>query len=134
MSINRAILLGNVGRDPEVRAMPQSNDRVATFSLATTEHWRDRVTNEPRRATEWHTVVVHNQHLVGMIIDRVRAGAKVAVEGKIKTRRFEKDGVERRVTEIVVGRFDGTLTIEGEVSKPATPSETTTDQTDDIPY
>jgi single-strand DNA-binding protein len=114
MSINRVTLLGNVGHAPDIRAIPGSEDRVASFSLATTDHWRDRTTGEMRKATEWHSVVCHNQHLVNLIASHVAAGSKVAVEGKLKTRRWVKDGVERRTTEIVIGRFDGTLTIEGD--------------------
>lgn len=136
MSINRVTLLGNVGRAPDIRAIPGGEDRVASFSLATTDHWRDRTTGEMRKATEWHSVVCHNQHLVNLISSHVAAGSKVAVEGKLKTRKWVKDGVERRTTEIVIGRFDGTLTIEGDpkpreaAGVPAQP----VDVDDEIPY
>lgn len=114
MSINRAILLGNVGHPPEIRAIPNGEDRVATFSLGTTDRWRDRTTGEWRQTTEWHQVVCHNQTLVKIIAEHVTKGSKVAIEGKIKTRQYEKDGAKRRVTEIVIGRFDGSLTLEGD--------------------
>ncbi|SCM73481.1 Single-stranded DNA-binding protein [uncultured Pleomorphomonas sp.] len=136
MSINRVILLGNVGRPPEIRAIPDSSDRVATFTLATTDRWRDRTTGEQRQATEWHQVVCHNQTLVKLIADHVAKGSKVAVEGKIKTRKYTKDGVERRVTEIVIGRFDGGLTLEGDPkagSEPG-PAGQGADLDDSIPY
>lgn len=136
MSINRAILLGIVGKAPIVRAIPNSDDRVATFSLATTDRWRDRTTREWRRATEWHQVVCHNQTLVAIIADHVTVGSKVAVEGKIKTREWEADGVKRRTTEIVIGRFDGTLTLESDPKpKPeAAPAGQGADLDDSIPY
>lgn len=136
MSINRAVLLGNVGRAPEIRVIPNSDDRVATFPLATTDRWRDRTTREWRQATEWHQVVCHNQTLVKLIADHVAKGSKVAVEGKIKTRKYEKDGVERRVTEIVIGRFDGGLTLEGDPKtrdEPG-PAGQGADLDDSIPY
>lgn len=111
MSINRAILLGNVGNEPDIRG--SGDQRVASFRLATSEFWTDKQTNEKKEATEWHSVVVFNQALVGMIENHVEKGHKVAVEGMIKTRKWEKDGVERWSTEIVVGRFDGSIKLEG---------------------
>lgn len=116
MSINRAILLGNVGKDPEIRAT-NSGDRVATFSLATSETWRDKATGEKKEATEWHTIVVFNQNLIPVIEGYVKKGGRVSVEGMIKTRKYtHSDGSERRATEIVIGRFDGRLTLEGQPS------------------
>ncbi|MBS1167316.1 MAG: single-stranded DNA-binding protein [Proteobacteria bacterium] len=136
MSINRAILLGSVGRAPDIRVIPNSSDRVATFSLATTDRWRDRTTGEQRQATEWHQVVCHNQATVNLIAEHVFKGSKVAVEGKIKTREYEKDGIKRRTTEIVIGRFDGSLTLEGDPKArgDATTAGQGADLDDSIPY
>lgn len=114
MSINRAILLGHVGGDAEIRSAA-NGDRVATFSLATREHWKDKTTGEPREATEWHRVVVFNQALVEICERYVRKGGRVAVEGAIKSQKYtDREGVERRKTEIVIGRFDGRLSLEGQ--------------------
>ena len=116
MSINRVILLGNVGKDPEIRTAP-SGDRIATFSLATSETWKDKTTGERKEATEWHTIVVFNQNLMGVIEQYVKKGGRVAIEGAIKTRKWQdKEGRDRWSTEIVVGRFDGKLTLEGSPS------------------
>ncbi len=130
MSINRAILLGSVGKAPIIRTIPGTEDRVATFSIATTDRWRDRTTREWRRSVEWHQVVCHNQTLVGIVAEHVTQGSKVAVEGKIKTREYETDGSKRRITEIVIGRFDGSLTLEGDPK--AKPGPSTSDQPSDI--
>ena len=114
MSINRAILLGHVGGDAEIRSMT-NGDRVATFSLATSERWRNKTTGQMDEATEWHRVVVFNQALVEICDKYVRKGGRVAVEGMIKSQKYtDRDGVERRKTEIVVGRFDGRLSLEGQ--------------------
>jgi single-strand DNA-binding protein len=113
MSINRAILLGNVGGDPDIRATA-NGDRVASFSLATSETWKDKATGERRETTDWHRVVVFNQQIVGIVEQYVRKGGRVSVEGAIKTRAYtDRDGNERKSTEIVIGRFDGRLGLEG---------------------
>jgi len=113
MSINRAIILGNVGKDPEFRST-QSGEEVATFSVATSETWKDKATGDRKESTEWHNIVVFNQGLVKIIRDYVRKGSRVAIEGKIKTRKWQdRDGHDRWSTEIVLGRFDGTLSLEG---------------------
>jgi single-strand DNA-binding protein len=114
MSINRAILLGNVGKDPEIRTTP-NGDRIATFSLATSETWKDKATGERKEATEWHTIVVFNQALIGLIESYVKKGGRVHVEGSIKTRKWQdREGRDRWSTEIVIGRFDGRMTLEGQ--------------------
>ena len=104
MSVNRAILVGNAGRDAEVRKMGDG-DKVASFSVATSETWRDKATGDRREATEWHNVVIFNQALVGIAEQYVKKGTKVSIEGAIKTRSYEdRDGVTRKATEIVIGR------------------------------
>ena len=112
MSMNLAILIGNVGKDPEIRTAA-SGDRVATFSLATSETWKDKATGERKEATEWHTIVVFNQNLMSLIEKWVKKGTKVSVQGSIKTRKWQdKEGKDRYSTEIVIGRFDGKLSLE----------------------
>lgn len=135
MSINQAILLGNVGRAPEIRAIGTTGDKVASFQMATTKHWRDRTSGELRKDTQWHIVVCHNQKLIETIASTVLAGSLVSVVGEIKTRKYEKDGIERRVTEIVIGRFDGTLTVEGSPKGGGAPATMVAEATDnDIPF
>ena len=114
MSINRAILLGHVGKDPEIRTA-QGSDRVATFSLATSESWKDKQTGERKEAPEWHTIVVFNQSLIPTIEQYVKKRSRVAIEGSIKTRKWtDRDGKDRWSTEIVIGRYDGRLSLEGQ--------------------
>ena len=113
MSINRAIILGNVGRDPEIRTL-QSGDKVANFSVATSEVWKDKNTGERKEQTDWHNISCFNQHIIKVIEQYVRKGSKVSVEGKIKTREYQdRDGNKRWATEIVIGAFDGRLGLEG---------------------
>lgn len=113
MSINRAILVGNVGSDPEIRST-QGGDKVATFRIATSETWKDKATGERKEATEWHTIVVFNQNIVPVVEQYVVKGSKVGIEGSIKTRKWQdRDNVDRYSTEIVIGRFDGRLSLEG---------------------
>lgn len=98
-SLNKVILIGNLGADPEVRHL-QNNVTVANFNLATSETYRDKNTGEKREVTEWHRVVVW-RGLAEVVEKYVRKGSKVYVEGKLQTRKWEKDGIERYTTEIV---------------------------------
>ncbi|KAI93528.1 single-stranded DNA-binding protein [Rhodomicrobium udaipurense JA643] len=116
MSINRVILLGNVGRDPEIRPTT-TGDQIATFSIATSETWKDKTTGERKESTEWHNIVCFNQGLVKIIQEYVTKGSRVAIEGKMKTRKWQhSDGTDRYSTEVVIGRFDGSLSLEGKPS------------------
>jgi single-strand DNA-binding protein len=113
MSHNRATLMGHVGQDPDVRTNTQG-DKFASFSLATSETWKDKTTGERKDQTEWHRIVVYNPNIAGVVEQYVKKGSRVLVEGQIKTRTYtDKDGIERKITEIVVGRFDGKLSLEG---------------------
>lgn len=110
-SVNKVILVGNLGRDPEVRTLP-SGDRVVSFSVATTESWRDRNTGERRDRTEWHNVSIFNENLGKIAEQYCRKGAKVYLEGQLQTREYQdKDGVQRRATDVVLQRFRGELTL-----------------------
>lgn len=113
MSVNRAILSGNVGNDADIRSM-SNGDLVASFSLATTEYWTDKATGDKKKTTEWHKIVVYNQAQVKTAEQYVKKGSKLIVEGAIKSREYQdKDGITRKITEIVVSRFDGKIHLEG---------------------
>lgn len=110
-SVNKVILVGNLGRDPEIRSM-QDGSKVASFSLATSEVWKDKQTGERKDRTEWHRVVVFNGNLVDIIEKYVRKGTKLYVEGQLQTRKWQdKDGIEKYTTEIVLSRFRGEIGI-----------------------
>ena len=110
-SVNKVILIGNLGRDPEVRTMP-SGDRVVTFSLATTESWRDKNSGERRDRTEWHNVSIFNENLGKIAEQYCRKGSKIYLEGQLQSREYtDKDGNQRKVTDVVLQRFRGELTL-----------------------
>ena len=111
--VNKVILVGNLGKDPEVRNLP-NGDRVVGFSIATSETWTDKASGEKKDKTEWHNVSVFNQKL-GEIAERyLKKGNTVYIEGQLTTRKFtDKDGVERQVTEVQISRFKGDLTLIG---------------------
>ncbi|MCI4679592.1 single-stranded DNA-binding protein [Rhodoblastus acidophilus] len=110
-SVNKVILVGNLGRDPEVRRMG-SGDPVVTFSLATTESWRDKATGERRDRTEWHNIVIFNENLGKIAEQYCKKGSKIYLEGQLQTREFtDKDGNQRKTTEVVLQRFRGELTL-----------------------
>ena len=102
MAVNKAIILGNLGNDPEIRAMTNGNE-VATFNVATTDAWKDKNTHERKEKTEWHKIVVYSAGLVNIVKQYLKKGDKVYLEGALQTRKWtDKDGVERYTTEIVL--------------------------------
>jgi single-strand DNA-binding protein len=110
-SVNKVILVGNLGRDPEIRS---TNDgtRIANLNLATSESWRDRVSGERKERTEWHRVVIFNERLVEIAEKYLRKGSKIYVEGALQTRKWtDQQGAERYSTEVVLQRFRGELTM-----------------------
>jgi len=110
-SVNKVILVGNIGRDPEIRST-QDGMRIANLSLATSETWRDKASGERKEKTEWHRVAVFNERLVDVIEKYVKKGAKLYIEGQLQTRKWtDKEGQERYTTEVVLGRFNGQLTM-----------------------
>lgn len=110
-SVNKVILIGNLGRDPEVRRL-NSGDSVVSFSVATTESWRDKATGERKDRTEWHNVVIFNENLGKIAEQYCKKGSKVYLEGQLQTREYtDKDGNQRRTTEVVLQRFRGELTL-----------------------
>ncbi len=111
MSVNKVILLGNVGRDPEIRELPNGG-RVANFSIATEERWRDKQTGEQRERTEWHRIVVFNPMLIDIVDDRVFKGTRVYLEGQLQTRRWQDpSGYDRFTTEIALQRFGSRIIV-----------------------
>ena len=110
-SVNKVILVVNLGRDPEIRST-QDGTRIANLSLATSETWRDRASGERKEKTEWHRVAIFNDRLVEVVEKYVKKGAKLYIEGQLQTRKWtDKEGQERYTTEIVLGRFNGQLTM-----------------------
>ena len=110
-SVNKVILVGNVGRDPEVRRL-NSGEPVASFSVATSETWRDKASGERRERTEWHNVVIFNENLAKIAEQYLKKGSKVYLEGQLQTRKYtDKNGQERQTTEVVLQRYRGELTL-----------------------
>jgi len=110
-SVNKVILVGNLGRDPEIRSL-QDGTKVANLSVATSETWRDRDSGERRERTEWHRVVIFNDRLADVAEKYLRKGSKVYLEGQLQTRKWTgQDGQDRYTTEVVLQRFRGELTM-----------------------
>ncbi len=110
-SVNKVILVGNLGKDPEVRRMT-SGEPVVNLSLATSESWRDKASGERKEKTEWHRVVIFNKNLADVAEKYLKKGSKVYVEGQLQTRKWtDKDGQEKYSTEVVLQNFRGELTM-----------------------
>jgi len=110
-SVNKVILVGNLGRDPDVR-YAQSGSKIVNLSVATSESWKDRESGERREKTEWHRVVIFNDHLANLAEQYLRKGSKVYLEGQLQTRKWTgNDGIEKYTTEVVLQRYRGELTM-----------------------
>ncbi len=110
-SVNKVILIGNLGRDPEVRRL-NSGESVVSLNLATTESWRDKASGERKDRTEWHRVVIFNENLGRVAEQYLKKGSKVYIEGQLQTRKWQdKEGAEKYTTEVVLQRFRGELTL-----------------------
>jgi len=110
-SVNKVILVGNLGRDPEIRST-QDGTRVANLSLATSESWRDKNSGERRERTEWHRVVVFNDRIVDVCEKYLKKGSKIYIEGALQTRKWtDQSGAEKYTTEVVLQKFRGELTM-----------------------
>lgn len=110
-SINKVILVGNVGQDPQVRTM-QNGQKVVSFSLATSDRWRDRQTGEQKEQTEWHRVVIFNSNLVDVAERMLQKGTKLYLEGSLRTRKWQnQQGVDVFTTEVVLNQFAGQMII-----------------------
>ena len=110
-SLNKVLLIGNVGRDPEIRST-QDGREIATLAIATSETWKDKVSGERREKTEWHRVVVFSEGLVGVVKNYVKKGSKLLIEGSLQTRKWtDSAGVERYTTEVILQGFNSALTM-----------------------
>jgi len=148
-SVNKVILIGNLGRDPEVRNT-QDGTAIVHLSVATSENWKDKTTGERRERTEWHRVVLFNEKLGEIAQKYLRKGSKVYLEGTLQTRKWtDKSGVEKYTTEVVLARYRGELTMldtrggggggdspafEAASSAPAAGSSAGNDFDDEIPF
>jgi single-strand DNA-binding protein len=110
-SVNKVILVGNLGKDPEIRST-QDGSKIVNLTLATSETWNDRASGERKEKTEWHRVVIFNDRVADVAERFLKKGAKIYVEGSLQTRKWtDQGGQERYTTEVVIGRFNGTLTM-----------------------
>ena len=110
-SVNKVILVGNLGRDPEVRSM-QNGGELVTLSIATSEQWTDKNTNERKDKTEWHRVVIFNENLVRIAKQYLQKGKRIYIEGQLQTRKWQdQSGQDKYTTEVVLGKFRGDLQI-----------------------
>jgi single-strand DNA-binding protein len=110
-SVNKVILVGNLGRDPEVRRTG-AGDPIVSFSLATSESWRDKASGERKERTEWHNIVIFNENLGKIAEQYCKKGTKIYLEGQLQTREYaDRDGNQRKTTEVVLTRFRGELTL-----------------------
>ncbi len=110
-SVNKVILVGNLGKDPEVRST-QDGSKIVNLTLATSETWNDRTSGERKEKTEWHKVVIFNDRTADVAEKYLKKGAKIYVEGSLQTRKWtDQGGQERYTTEVVIGRFNGVLTM-----------------------
>ena len=144
-SVNKVILVGRLGNDPDVKAM-QNGDKVVLFSLATSDRWKDKMSGEQKERTEWHRVVIYNEAIGRIAEQYLKKGSKVFLEGQLQTRKWEdKDGIEKYTTEVVLQNFNGNLTMLGgrndnsssDFGNDSISSESTSissDMDDDIPF
>lgn len=134
MSVNKVILIGNVGNAPEIRST-QDGKKIANFSLATSETWKDKRSGDRKSKTEWHKVVVFNEGLVGVIESYIQKGAKIYLEGSLQTRKWtDKEGAEKYSTEVVLQGFGSTLVMLDSRSVNAEAKTPQNDLDDEIPF
>lgn len=141
-SVNKVILVGNLGRDPESRSF-QNGGKVVNLRLATAESWKDKSTGERKEKTEWHSIAIFNENLCRIAEQYLRKGSKVYIEGQLQTRKWQdQSGADKYSTEIVLQGFNGTLTLldkaGGDQREQSSGGGSTWDQTadldDDVPY
>ena len=121
-SVNKVILVGNLGRDPEIRHS-QAGTAIVNMSVATSESWKDKNTGERKEKTEWHRVVIFNEGLGGIAQKYLSKGSKVYIEGQLATRKWtDQQGVEKYSTEVVLNKFRGELVMLGDKEKKAEPN------------
>lgn len=145
-SLNKVVLIGNLGRDPEIRSTSDGRE-IANFSIATSESWKDKATGERKEKTEWHRIVVFSEGLVRVIKSYVKKGSKLYIEGQLQTRKWmDNENQERYTTEVVLQNFNSTLILldsrgdnngfqsEEFQKKPAAPAFDNSDLDDEIPF
>ena len=111
-SVNKVILVGNVGNQPEIRISQTGGNEIANFSIATSERWKDKNSGEQKEKTDWHRVVVFAPGLVNIIKNYVKKGSKIYIEGKLQTREYQdKEGVKKYTTEVILTQYNSTLTL-----------------------
>jgi single-strand DNA-binding protein len=109
--VNKVMLIGHVGGDPDIR-FSQSGAKIATFSMATTEYWKDKATGERKSVSQWHRIVIFNENLANIVESYVKKGSKIYIEGALQSRKYTgNDGVEKSITEVVLSQFRGELQI-----------------------
>jgi single-strand DNA-binding protein len=110
-SVNKVILIGNLGKDPEIKSF-QNGGKIANFSIATSEQWKDKMSGERKERTEWHNITISGDGLVGVVERYLKKGSKVYIEGSLRTRKWQdRDGNDRYTTEVVVAGMSGSLTM-----------------------
>ena len=110
-SLNKVMLIGNLGKDPEVRSF-QNGGKVCNFSLATSENWKDKNTGERREKTDWHNIAIFNENLVRIAEQYLKKGSKIYIEGALQTRKWQdQSGADKYTTEVVIQNFGGTLVL-----------------------
>ena len=137
-SVNKVILVGQLGKDPEIRAA-QDGREIANLSVATSESWKDKHTGNRKEKTEWHRVVVFNDNLVTVCKNYLSKGSKIYLEGQLQTRKWtNKDGAEQYSTEVVLQKFNGTIVMLDKPTKgdahEAAPATVPADLDDEIPF
>jgi single-strand DNA-binding protein len=106
--VNKVILVGNVGQEPDIR-FSQSGAKIATFSLATSEYWKDKATGERKSVSQWHRIVIFNENIANIVESYVKKGSKIYIEGSLQSRKYTRDNVEKTITEVVLTQFRGEL-------------------------
>jgi len=111
-SVNKVILVGNVGNQPEIRISQTGGNEIANFSIATSERWKDKNSGEQKEKTDWHRVVIFAPGLVNIVKNYVKKGSKVYIEGKLQTREYQdKEGIKKYTTEVILTQYNSTLTL-----------------------
>lgn len=134
--MNRVMLIGNLGKDAEIRTFQNNTDKVCNFSIATTEKWKDKNTGSKQEKTQWHSIAVFNQSMMGMCEAYLKKGKQVLVEGQLETRKWQdQSGNDRYKTEVVVRNYSGGITLLGGQSDTSQPNlPTGNDIDDEIPF
>ena len=130
-SVNKVILLGRLGKDPDIRSM-QNGKKIANFSIATSKRWTDRETQEKKEKTSWHNVVVFNEGLVGIVEQYVKKGSQIYVEGELQTRKWQdQEGKDRYTTEVILQGYNCNLTLLDSRNQSSNSIENQSDSTQD---